>query len=75
MLGCSANVGRWWEEISVCVHLEQQPGVEESFAYGFYFFLPFYQAPSALTTMSLMGTMITDNGHAVSQDLVIQELQ
>jgi hypothetical protein len=41
----------------------------------FNFFLPFYQAPSALTTMSLMGTMIIDNGLAVSQDLVIQELQ
>jgi hypothetical protein len=30
MLVDSANVGRWWEEMRVCVHLEQRPGAEES---------------------------------------------
>jgi hypothetical protein len=35
MLGHSANVGRWWEEMRVCVRLEQQPGAKESFAYDF----------------------------------------
>jgi hypothetical protein len=34
MLEHSANVGQWWEEMSVCVHLEKRSDAEESFAYG-----------------------------------------
>jgi hypothetical protein len=42
MLVHSANVGRWWEEMSVCVRLEQRPGAEDShLCIVFYLFFTF----------------------------------